>query len=241
MAIVPESAYLHETWAGLLIALSLLLYQPYKWAAAVCLGVAACVFRELAFGYLIAMGAAALLERRWRRTSGLDREAVAASLLLFAQCISTGRVAKAATLYRPGDPFSQGWADFSGLPFVLLSARWNLALHLAPDPVVAAAIGLSLIGLLGSRDPRARRAALVIGGYVLAFTVVGRPENEYWGKLYAPLLPVEASCWLRGACRDMLRCRHTSRSSGLAHAPSVVRATREPAGSAANGWVSTHR
>jgi hypothetical protein len=54
-AIVPQAYPLHEVWAGLLIALSLAVRRPNAWIAAVLLGVAAAIIRELAAAYLLAM------------------------------------------------------------------------------------------------------------------------------------------------------------------------------------------
>ncbi len=34
------------------------------------------------------------------------------------------------------------------------------------------------------------RAALVLGGYIVSFLFVGRPNTSYWGLLYAPLLAI---------------------------------------------------
>ena len=138
------AAYQHESWAGLLIALSLMLYRPQRWGASVCLGLAACIFRELALPYLMAMALFALLERRWRELAAWTVSAVL-FCVIFAVHIS-----RAAALFRAGDQVSSGWVHFAGLPFALLSVRWNLLLFFAPDAIVAAAVSLSLIGLVGS-------------------------------------------------------------------------------------------
>ena len=55
---------LHETWAGLLIALSLALRTDRRFAAAVTLGLLAGVIRELAMPYLVVMALVALAERK---------------------------------------------------------------------------------------------------------------------------------------------------------------------------------
>jgi hypothetical protein len=31
---------------------------------------------------------------------------------------------------------------------------------------------------------------LIVGGYMIAFLFIGRPDNNYWGYLYSPLLPL---------------------------------------------------
>lgn len=190
--------FLHEAWAALLIALSLALYRPGRWILPVVLGVAACLFREIALPYLMAMGAFALWERRWREAAGWAAGGVV-FLGLYA-----AHLGLAQGLYRPGDLVSSGWVAFGGPRFVLETAHRSLALNLAPPVVVAAAVALGLAGLVGARNPIAARCALIVGGYMAAFLVVGRPDNGYWGLLYAPLLPLG---WVAAplAVRDLVR------------------------------------
>ena len=195
---VPLAPYLYEVWAAFLIALSLLLYRADRWGASVLLGLAACLFRELAVPYLWAMAAFALYERRWRELA-----AWIAALVVFC-ALFAAHVVHASAMYRPGDRISAGWLHFGGLPFVIVTARWNLLLHEPPDVLVMTAICLSMIGLAGWRDPRTSRAALTMGGYMAAFTVVGRPDTNYWGQLYAPLLPVGLML-APAALRDLAR------------------------------------
>jgi hypothetical protein len=61
-----------------------------------------------------------------------------------------------------------------------------------------------VIGLAGAEDARARRAAVIVAGYLAGFLVVGRPDNYYWGLLYAPLLPV-GFLLAPAALRDLFR------------------------------------
>jgi hypothetical protein len=85
---------------------------------------------------------------------------------------------------------SPGWLYAGGLGFVLSTARWNVLLHDAPNPIVALGASLALLGLFGSRDLRATRAGLIAGGYMLAYAFIGRPDNNFWGLLYAPFLSI---------------------------------------------------
>ena len=59
-----------------------------------------------------------------------------------------------------------------------------------PPWVASLLLCLGLLGLVASRDPWVSRCALTVGGYVLAFLIVGRPDNAYWGDLIGPLLPL---------------------------------------------------
>ena len=194
----PLAPYLYEVWAAFLIAISLVLYRTDRWAVSVLLGLAACLFRELAMPYLWAMAAFALYERRWRELA-----AWLAAMAVFAALFAV-HLSFAGAMHQPGDRTSAGWIHFQGLPFVIVTARWNLLLHGLPDVLVMTAICLSLAGLAGWRDPRTSRAALTMGGYMAAFTVVGRPDTNYWGQLYAPILPVGLML-APAAMRDLVR------------------------------------
>jgi hypothetical protein len=190
--------FLHEAWAAMFIALSLALYRPGRWVLPVIFGVVACLFREIALPYLLAMAAFALWERRWRELAGW-----AAGAAVFIGLYAV-HLAHAQALFRPGDPISSGWIALGGPRFVLETAHRSIALNLVPPVVVAFAVGLGLVGLVGARNAIAARCALIVGGYMAAFLVVGRPDNGYWGLLYAPLLPLG---WVVGpfAVRDLVR------------------------------------
>jgi hypothetical protein len=184
VAWAPNSPYLHEIWAGLLIALSLASYSPGKWLLPVLFGLGACLIRELAFPYLMAMAAFAAYERRHREFLGWF-----AAMVFFAALLVMHLYA-AISLHRPGDYVSEGWLYFGGWPFVLETAKRNFALYFASNGMIAAVVCLGLIGFAGARDPWISRAGLIVGGYMTAFLIVGRPDNSYWGILYAPLLPI---------------------------------------------------
>jgi hypothetical protein len=179
-----DSPFMHECWAGLLIALSLGLYRPGAWGWSLALAFLACLFRETALPFLGVMLLFALIERRAAEAWAW---AIAAAVfcLLFALHLSL-----ASGLSAPGDRVSPGWVVFGGWPFLLEAARRNLLLILSPRPVVAVGFLVGLIGLAGRRDPWASRAALTVAGYSAAFLVVGRADNAYWGILFAPLLPI---------------------------------------------------
>jgi hypothetical protein len=182
--IIHGMLFMHEAWAGLLIALSLALYSPRRWIAPVVIGLCACLVRELAVGYLIAMAAAALWERRWAQACGWA-VAMAMFTVLFGLHLRV-----AAGLHGPHDAVSAGWLGLGGVPFILRMARSNVLLLLAPTAAIAAAMGVALIGFAGVRNSVGARAGLIVVGYVAGFLVLGRPDNNYWGLLYAPILPL---------------------------------------------------
>src|SRR5207248_1626315 len=135
--------------------------------SAILLGVAACLFRELAFPYLLAMAAFAAHERKYRELAGW-----AAAMACFA-CVYAWHLSVASTLRQPGDYISAGWLYFGGWPFVLETAKRNFALLFAPNFAVAAAVCAGVVGLAGFRDMWISRIALVTFGYMTAFLFVG--------------------------------------------------------------------
>ena len=179
---VPAGIYWHEVWATLLMALSLLSYRKTRFWPAVLAGLAACLFRELALPYLLVMALFAICQRRWKELA-----AWSGAIILFLALFSV-HLYFASHLHRPGDLVSQGWLGLGGWDFAIATAKWNVFLHMLPYPLIALAMCLGVIGLVGARDERAQRAALTVVGYLSAFLVVGRPENFYWGILYAPML-----------------------------------------------------
>lgn len=182
----PISFYIHEIWSGLLVALSLALYRPDRWRIPILLGILACLIRELAFPYLLVMGACALYEKRWRELRGW-LAAIASVAVFFVWHLLV-----ASRLYAPGDLTftTAGWFYFGGWPFVVESSKMNLILIRAPNAVVSLWACCGILGLTGVRNFWFSRAALVVGIYMLSFLFVGLPGNSYWGLLYAPLLPI---------------------------------------------------
>jgi hypothetical protein len=184
VCLAQNAPYMHETWAGLLIMLSLALRRPERWALSVCAALAACLFRELALPFLLVMLAFAAYERRWRESlAWLGAIAVFGGLFAI-------HCALASAQHHAGDLTSGGWLKLGGLGFVVATLRWNAVLALAPGWMLIAVASVSAVGLAGFRNGLASRAALALIGYVAAFAVVGRPDNQYWGILYAPLVPL---------------------------------------------------
>lgn len=206
----PDSPFMHECWAGLLIALSLGLYRPGAWGWSLAFAFVACLFRELALPFLGVMLLFALIERRAAEAMAWAFAGVA-FCLLYALHLSL-----AAGLGAPGDRVSPGWVAIGGWPFVLEAARRNLLLILSPRPIVAAGFLIALLGLAGRRNAWASRAALTVGGYSAAFLFVGRAENAYWGILFAPLLPlgfILAPAPLRDMGRALVRSPQQTRQT----------------------------
>ena len=215
-ALAPVAYPLHEVWAGLLIALSLALRRPDRWLLSVAIATAAALLRELAAPYLVAMAALALKD-------GCRREALGwlAGLLVFALALGAHAVAVGAVV-TAADPTSPSWLSLGGLGFVLQTAGWNLLLSAGPDWLGAVLLPLALLGLATRRDALGQRLALTVFGYTLAFLVVGRANNSYWGLMIAPLWPLglffagPAMLRLGAAMAQPLRTRGAEASDAIA-------------------------
>ncbi len=182
--LAPPATMLHEVWASDLVLLSLALRRDDRWFAAVCAGVGGCLFRELALPYLCLMAGLAVWERRWREAASWM-----VGCLFFGGLYAT-HLSLAAAQHHAGDPTSPGWFAFGGVRFIIATARTNALFALAPAWVVAAGLGLSAIGYVGCRDRLVGRCGATLALYVALFSVAGRPDNDYWGFIYAPLLPL---------------------------------------------------
>ena len=187
----------HESWAGLLIALSLAVRSQKHFAAAVLLGLLAALIRELALPYLAVMCLFALLERR-----RLEALAFAGAGLVALAALAL-HAAALAPLVGIHDPASQGWVGIGGWGFVLATGRWNLLVVMAGAWISAIVAPMALLGAAGWRGPYGLRLFALLAGYTLGFMVIGRPENLYWGLMVAPLMGV-GLCLAPPALGDLL-------------------------------------
>ncbi len=183
-AFAPSAYLFHESWASLLVALSLALYRPQRWGLSLAFGLAAALVRELAAAYLLAMAVLALLEGR-----RVQAAAWAVALAVFAAALAA-HAAAVAGVATPADLRSPGWLGLGGVAFVLRAVRWNVILLAAPPRLAAVAFPPALLGLLCWPGELGRRVGAVVLGYAGAFCVVGRPDNAYWGLMIAPLWPL---------------------------------------------------
>ncbi len=199
-----DMSLIHDAWAGLLIGLSLAARSDRRFWAAVALGLAAALIRELALPYLAVMAAAALIERR-RPEAGAFAGALGVALIALAW-----HAHAVDALVSPTDLASPGWVKFGGWPFLMATAKWNLAVILGGAAAAAVIVPLSLTGAAGRGDGLGLRLATLLIGYTIGFMVIGRPENAYWGLVTAPLIAV-GLCLAPAALRDLFR-----RASGRA-------------------------
>jgi hypothetical protein len=144
------------------------------------------LFRELALPYCGVACLCAAWKGRWWESA-----AWAAGIALFfgyfAWHVVQVREQLGAGEAAAGGGLAQ-WLRFGGLDFVLLTTRMNGLIFAAPAAVLWLYLLASLLGLSHRHDETCRLACLAALAYLLAFAVVGRPENFYWGLLAAPLL-----------------------------------------------------
>ncbi len=172
-----EYAWLfHDTWVGLLLALSLWLHSRNRWA---CMGVAviALLIREHSALYVLVMLAFTVQQRCRRETLGwLGCLAVFGAYMLFHAYMHAQYVVSGAC--RPYSP-SAGW------PLLVLSTEWTLPGYLGAWWLKAAVIPVALLGAV-----RSPRLFWVLGTYLYVFMFTAGSGNWYWGLIYAPLLAV---------------------------------------------------
>jgi len=183
--VVPPSkvVYLHEIWAGALMALSLALHRRW-WVMSVLCALAALAVRELALPFVLAMAFWALWEGRWSEVAGWGLGVLAFALGLV---VHAGQVTE---LIRPDALQGPGWLALGGWPFLLEVNQWNLLTVGFWGLLSAPWVPLALLGAAAWRDPTGRRLMLIVWGYSLAFLFVGRSDNGYWGLIYGPLMSI---------------------------------------------------
>jgi hypothetical protein len=181
---VPAMTFWHESWAALLIALSIALHSPGGWLPSLLLGLLAALFRELALPFLCVMSVLA-----WRDVNRLEAASWAAAIFVVILAMVGHHLALAEHL-TSADPASPGWASAGGWAFLLAMVQRCSLLLFLPLPAVALLVPLALLGWAGVRGATGERIALLLLGYAAGFMLVGRPDNFYWGILIAPLLPI---------------------------------------------------
>ena len=181
LAFDAPSIYLHELWAGELIALSLALWiRESRWALLA--AAAALAIREHAalFVVIIAMTEAM---RSWKR-------AVPWIGVLVAGAIGFAIHASQVLSATPPDGLAKGWGSTLGWAFAVKTSQVNVLLIAAPFWVAALASSAAIVMLWHWRSTAGRVTASIVTIYMVTFAIAGRPDNWYWGLLIGPLLPL---------------------------------------------------
>lgn len=196
IAMAPFSSgaiYFQETWAVLLMFLSLTMAKRST-LLAVALALCAFAFRELALPFMAAMMTYEFLHHRIRQTliwfSAILIALVGYSVHIFV--LNNAIVDASLTVYGT----SSGWLSFGGWPFVVGSVRSTTLLSAFPLSLSIVLVPLALLGWIMRKDKFALRVSFAILGFMIPFLFIGRPNNNYWGLLYALfLLPGLAFSW----------------------------------------------
>jgi hypothetical protein len=175
-------SWFSEAWAGVLLLLALAVHGERRWWPSVALGLAAACLRELALPFLLVMAVLAWPRRRREAMAWLG--AIGAFLVIYLLHALAVQAAQP-----PAPVASNGWLAAGGWPFVLASVSTGSVLATAPLWVAACLVPFALLGWLfaGALSRPALATCLL---FMVAFLVVGRPDNAYWGLLYAPVLLV---------------------------------------------------
>ena len=174
---------MHELWAGVLIALSVVAYGMGRPGWGVATGFAALLIRELAAPYCGLCFILAIAGRRWR-------EAAAWGALAGVYCgWYAAHILQVLPRIAP-DAHSHdgGWICLGGAAFVISIVQMNAFLLLLPQWVSAVYFTAAMLGFAGWTAPWGQRAGLTVALYAACLAVVGHPFNQYWGGLLAPLL-----------------------------------------------------
>jgi hypothetical protein len=174
--------YFHESWAALLIALSIALRRPDRFVFSIAAGLAAVLFRELALPFLLLMGIAATYAKCWREACGWG---VAIAVAVAAQGAHAAAVMAVTT---GADAASQGWSGLGGWSFFLTATANSTLLEFVPMWATALIVPFSLFGWIAWRSDFALRVVGLIVGYATLLIVFARPDNSYWAILIVPFL-----------------------------------------------------
>lgn len=179
----PSSLLLHESWAGLLMAMALALFSPKHALLALILAFCATLVRETALPLLLLLTFWLGCERRWRM-AGVG----VAMIAIFALVLLVHKHMVEAIPPLPGDLTSPGWSDAGGWPYYVKFVQETTILRFAPYWASAIAIPLALFGWLGCGRTFGPVTGCFHLGYALLFMLFARGDNFYWGFLVAPTL-----------------------------------------------------
>jgi hypothetical protein len=189
-----------EIWAGVVISISVGMFTLGWRKSGALAGILAVFFRELALPYVL-IG----LLFEWREKNKSEVWTWMAGLAGYGLYFGLHATAAAARIPPVhGMPSVGPRIQIGGLRFLLITSRVGL-LMLYPFWWAALYLPFALLGLAGWRHPAAVRVLVTVASYLVAFSIVGIPNaNYYWGAVYAPLLGFGTASALP-ACIDLLR------------------------------------
>jgi hypothetical protein len=142
----------------------------------------AVLIRETALAFVAATALVALMHSDFRRVAAMIGIATVSVALWFYHA----QLAAMQTV--PSDLTSPGWLYFEGPSMILAASRWNLLTASLPNPLLIAALVIMGCGLSLVRRDELQVAAVTVALFCIALLALGRPENNYWGIMFAPFL-----------------------------------------------------
>lgn len=183
LSAAPDAIYFHEVWAMTLILIALNIRTTRWWWIAVILGVLAFTVRELAGPFILAMFVLSSFERQWIRATTW--------LVAGAVCLMTYRFShfEVVSSFMDGtETPSPSWIQMGGWPFIVDLVKSTTPLSVIPFAGAAIVVAISIFGWIGTRDRVSKGYLATLFAFIAVFSVVGRPDNVYWGLLFAPFL-----------------------------------------------------
>lgn len=174
MLVRPGAVVFPETWAGVLVVLSLNAYTARLWVPAALLGVVAVFVRELVAPYALVCGLLALKERR--RPEALVWVLGGGFYLVYYAAHAYAAMAAV----QPGDLVrEQSYLRMLGPHFVFMTLFTYGGLVILPAFVTPVAAALGLTARWARSAPPQLTVSLLL--YFTVFCFVGQPFNFYWG------------------------------------------------------------
>ncbi len=180
--LTPSIATLPESWAGLLVAMSLAVRKPGRYVEAIALGLAAVTIRETAALYLVVMAVFAGVERQRREALGWVSALGVLGVLMLAHAHAVAEVVK------PLDGAASDWAGLLGFGAFVSAGASVTGLAWLPLWIGAPVVGLALFGWATWRDPVAARVLATIVLTASMIAVFGQPDTPHWALLVSPFL-----------------------------------------------------
>lgn len=174
--------FMHEVWAGGLIAIGIALYRPGRpWLTMIAVALALAV-RETSLPMVLLFTAFAVFHKRWQ-------EAVCWAAMSVAFGIGLAWHADTvAKLTNPNDMASLGWNGLGGWATYLTFVHDTTILRFFPLALTALLVPLSLIGWIGAKHLDGKLIFLFQSGYAIIIMLMARADNYYWAFIVAPTL-----------------------------------------------------
>lgn len=200
----PSMAILPDSWAGLLVALSLAIRRPGHYIEAVAFALAAATIRETAALYLVVMAVSAVFDRQRREAAGwvLALGILAIVLVFHAHAVTQ--------VVKPLDIAAVDWTGLLGFGAFVSAATSATALAWLPLWIGAPIIGLAMFGWATWRDPTASRAIATIILVAATMAVFGKPDTPHWALIVTPFL-VSGLIFAPDGLRDLVHAARDTR------------------------------